>query len=80
MLWRSQVDLRATLFYYVEPNPGERGWPHKHRYASQAIRFAAKRELESDEFRGRINVAAEAEKAGLRPVAGGADHWCFGLI
>jgi hypothetical protein len=67
-----QVELRVTLSYHVELNPGERGWLRKHRCASHAPRFAVKRELESvDEFRGRINAAAEAEEAGLAPVAGG---------
>jgi hypothetical protein len=80
-LGETQVELRVTLSYYVEPNPGERGWLRKHRYASHALRFAVKRELESvDEFRGRINAAAEAEEAGLAPVAGGADHWYLGRI
>ena len=80
-LGETQVELRVTLSYYVEPNPGERGWLRKHRYASHALRFAVKRELESvDEFRGRINAAAEAEESGLPPVAGGADHWYLGRI
>lgn len=76
-----QVELRVTLSYYIEPNPGERGWLRRHRYASHALRFAVKRELESvDEFRGRINAAAEAEEAGLAPIAGGADRWYLGRI
>jgi hypothetical protein len=80
-LGETQVELRVTLSYYVEPNPGERGWLRKHRYASHALRFAVKRELESvDEFRGRINAAAEAEEAGLAPIPGGADHWYLGRI
>ncbi len=80
-LGETQVELRVTLSYFVEPNPGERGWLRKHRYASHALRFAVKRELESvDEFRGRINAAAGAEEAGLAPVAGGADHWYLGRI
>ena len=28
------VELRMTLSYFVEPNPGERGWTRRHRYAS----------------------------------------------
>lgn len=80
-LGETQVELRVTLSYYVEPNPGERGWLRKHRYASHALRFAVKRKLESiDEFRKRINAAAEAEEAGLAPVTGGADHWYLGRI
>jgi hypothetical protein len=66
-LGETQVELRITLSYYFEPNPRERGCLRRHRYGSHALRFAAKRELESvDEFRGRINAAAEAEEVGRR--------------
>jgi hypothetical protein len=71
----------VTLSYYIEPNPGERGWLRRHRYASHALRFVVKRELESiQEFRSRINAAVDAEEAGMTPVAGGADHWLLGRI
>ena len=80
-LGETEVELRVTLSYYVEPNPGERGWLRRHRYPSHALRFQVKRELESvDEFRGRINAAAQAEEAGLAPVAGGTDDWFLGRI
>jgi hypothetical protein len=80
-LGETEVELRVTLSYYIEPNPGERGWLRRHRYASHALRFAVKRELESlTEFRSRINAAVEAEEAGLAPVAGGADGWFLGRI
>ena len=46
-LGETEVELRVTLSYYIEPNPGERGWLRRHRYASHALRFAVKRELES---------------------------------
>ena len=70
-----------TLSYYVEPNPGERGWLRRHRYASHALRFAVKRALESvDDFRRRINAAATAEEEGLAPVPAGADNWYLGRI
>ncbi len=78
-LGETEVELRVTLSYYIEPNPGERGWLRRHRYASHALRFAVKRELESlQEFRSRINAAVEAEEAGLAPVAGGTDDWFLG--
>jgi hypothetical protein len=77
----TEVELRVTLSYYIEPNPGERGWLRRHRYASHALRFAVKRELENlTEFRVRINAAAEAEETGLAPVAGGTDDWFLGRI
>jgi hypothetical protein len=75
------VELRITLSYFVEPNPGERGWTRRHRYASHSLRFAVKRSLESlQQFRQRINKAAEAEEAGQIEAAGGGDDWVLGPI
>ncbi|PWB88533.1 S8 family peptidase [Methylosinus sporium] len=75
------VELRLTLSYFVEPNPGERGWTRRHRYASHSLRFAVKRSLESlQQFRQRINRAAEAEEAGQIGVAAGGDDWVLGPI
>lgn len=77
-LGRQDVELRITLSYFIEPNPGERGWTRRHRYASHGLRFAAKRSLETlDQFRQRINRAAEAEEAGEGAAAGG-DDWVLG--
>jgi len=75
------VELRVTLSYFVEPNPGERGWTRRHRYASHSLRFAVKRSLESlQQFRQRINKAAEAEEAGQIGGAAGGDDWVLGPI
>lgn len=75
------VELRITLSYFVEPNPGERGWTRRHRYASHALRFAVKRSLEGlPQFRQRINKAAEAEEAGAIGSAAGSDEWVLGPI
>lgn len=77
-LGRQDVELRITLSYFVEPNPGERGWTRRHRYASHGLRFALKRSLEThDQFRRRINRAVEAEEAG-QPSNGGGDDWVLG--
>ena len=71
-----EVELRVTLSYFVEPNPGERGWTRRHRYASHSLRFAVKRSLESlDSFRQRINKAAEVEEEGDVVVAPRGDRW-----
>jgi len=75
------VELRVTLSYFVEPNPGERGWTRRHRYASHGLRFAVKRSLETvDQFRLRINSAAEAEEAGEVGAAAGGDGWVLGTV
>jgi hypothetical protein len=80
-LGESEVELRVTLSYYVEPNPGERGWLRRYRYPSHALRFTLKRALESvDVFRTRINAAATAEEEGLVPTNAGPDNWYLGRI
>jgi hypothetical protein len=53
----TQVQLRVTLSYFVEPSPGERGWDRKYGYPSHGLRFKVMRATESlDEFKLRINA------------------------
>jgi len=80
-LAETEVELRVTLSYFVEPNPGERGWLRRHRYPSHGLRFAVKRSLESvDAFRQRINAAVAAEEAGIGAIHAGPDNWLLGRI
>jgi hypothetical protein len=80
LLAETEVELRITLSYFVEPNPGERGWTRRHRYASHGLRFAVKRSVESvDEFRARINRAVELEEQGAQ-VDLGPDEWLLGPL
>lgn len=52
----TQVEMRVTLSYFVEPNPSSRGWQSKFRYQSYALRFAVKgASEEEDHFMRRIN-------------------------
>jgi hypothetical protein len=77
----TEVELRVTLSYYVEPNPGERGWLRRHRYPSHGLRFAVKQSLESlDEFRQRINAAASVEEEGIGAGGPGPENWSLGRI
>ena len=79
-LGETEVTIRVTLSYFVEPNPGERGWTRRHRYASHGLRFDVKRSLESiDEFRARINRAVQEEEAGV-PADTGPDRWFLGVV
>ena len=65
-LGEAPVELRLTLSYFIEPNPGERGWTRRHRYASYGLRFAMKTSTEQlPEFRARINRAVQPEDAGM---------------
>lgn len=77
----AQVSFRVTLSYFIEPNPGERGWTRRHRYASHSLRFAVKHASETlPEFRCRINkVARDEEEGGLSGNNGsGDDNWFLG--
>lgn len=57
------VQLRITLSYFIEPNPGERGRSRRHSYASHGLRFALKPADEKFEvFLRRIT-----SEAGARP-------------
>ncbi|MCT7306223.1 MULTISPECIES: S8 family peptidase [Ralstonia] len=56
-LAETEVSLRVTLSYFVEPNPSRRGWQSKFRYGSFGLRFALKGATETDqEFVERVNA------------------------
>lgn len=58
-LGATNVRLRVTLSYFVEPSPGERGWSAKYGYPSHGLRFAVKKPLENlSDFEQRINREA----------------------
>jgi hypothetical protein len=58
----TEVTLRVTLSYFVEPNPGSRGWSTKYGYQSHGLRFDVKRATENvAQFQERINKAARTE-------------------
>jgi hypothetical protein len=56
------VTMRITLSYFIQPNPGERGWGNRYRYASHGLRFAVRRPTETvAQFRARLSKAAQEE-------------------
>lgn len=72
------VEMRVTLSYFIEPNPSARGSASKFYYPSHRLRFAMKRPTEQlDEFRMRINAAAETEE-GISAVSGSDGNWQLG--
>lgn len=76
-LQNTPVELRVTLSYFVEPNPGERGWNKRHSYPGHGLRFAFKRPEESiDRFRKRVNAAARDEDGS--DGGGSGDGWLLG--
>jgi hypothetical protein len=78
----TEVQLRVTLSYFVEPNPGERGWQGRYRYPSHSLRFALKRSDDSlAAFRARINKAVVLEEEDrIAPPDAGDDRWFLGRI
>lgn len=77
-LGETPVEMRVTLSYFVEPNPGERGWTKRHRYSGHGLRFAVKRPEESlDRFRQRVNAAARDEDERV-PGGGNDEGWVLG--
>jgi len=58
-LFDQNVELRVTLSYFVEPNPGQRGRSNRFSYQSFGLRFAVQKKLESlNDFRRRFNKIA----------------------
>jgi hypothetical protein len=77
-LGQTPVRLRVTLSYFVEPNPGRRGWKRRHRYASHGLRFDVKAPTESiPEFRKRLNQRALDEDED-KPTTGDSEGWFLG--
>jgi hypothetical protein len=80
-LGQTPVRLRVTLSYFIEPNPGRRGWKKRHRYASHSLRFDLKSPTETiDEFRKRLNQRALEEDEGKPDSGGDTAGWFLGEI
>lgn len=77
-LGETEVTLRITLSYFVEPGPGEIGWKDRYRYASHALRFDLNNTTESkNEFLVRMNAAAREEDQ--KPeTESGSERWLIG--
>ena len=55
-LGEKEVELRVTLSYFIEPNPGERGWTDKFQYQSCGLRFQIiGKNQDYDEFLGFVS-------------------------
>ncbi len=77
-LGETQVEMRVTLSYFIEPNPSRRG-RSRYRYESHGLRFDVKRSVETEaEFRRRINAAARGEEEGSPNNDSNDDLWLIG--
>ncbi|MCI9889430.1 S8 family peptidase [Micrococcales bacterium 31B] len=77
-LGETDVRLRVTLSYFVEPNPSSRGWSGRYVYPSHGLRFAMKRPEDNlHTFRKRVNKQARDE--GEQPLRLNTETgWLFG--
>lgn len=75
----TQVEMKVTLSYFIEPNPGERGWVNKYRYASHGLRFDVRRSLETlTDFKQRINQKARDEEHAYNGATPDSGQWLLG--
>ncbi len=80
-LGNTNVEMRVTLSYFVEPNPGvvERGIKGRYRYESHGLRFDVSRPTEEKtQFRQRINKRARDEEDGIYQGGGADPNWLLG--
>jgi len=78
-LGETEVEMRVTLSYFIEPNPSHRGVKSRYRYESHGLRFDVKRPHESDdEFRHRINLVARDAEEGSNTSSGDDPNWLLG--
>ncbi|MGY6553153.1 MAG: S8 family peptidase [Wenzhouxiangella sp.] len=79
-LGETEVEMRVTLSYFVEPSPSARGIKSRYRYESHGLRFDARRPHESnDDFRRRINLAARDEDIAFQSDNSNDPNWLLGI-
>ncbi len=78
-LGETEVTLRITLSYFIEPSPGEVGWKDRYRYQSHALRFDLNNPLEDRrQFMVRLNKAAREDGEDAKTTSG-SDRWDIGI-
>jgi IS66 Orf2 like protein len=78
-LGNSEVELKITLSYFVEPNPGLSASIDPQRYQSFGLRFDLRRRNETlAEFRKRVNAAERSDALRRSPSQPDDDRWMLG--
>ncbi|MUV14584.1 S8 family peptidase [Noviluteimonas gilva] len=78
-LLETDVELRVSLSYFIEPNPGQRGRSDRFRYASHGLRFAVQRPAETvGQFQRRINALAREDDEAFERFEGADPRWLLG--
>lgn len=77
-LGEAKAELRVTLSYFIEPNPGDRGWGSKFRYQSCGLRFQViDRRQSLEDFRKSVSKKIR-EGRGDNGGPTGAEDWVLG--
>ena len=77
-LGSTEVTMRITLSYFIEPSPGKVVWKDRYKYASHGLRFAVNKFTElRDDFCKRINDVAREEGEEVEG-GGDSDRWLIG--
>lgn len=80
-LGSTDVRLRMTLSYFIEPSAARRGWRNRYAYASHGLRFDLQGQFESQaDFVARINRDAQDAEEGSAPGKNSADRWLVGSL
>lgn len=78
-LGETEVKIKVTLSYFIEPSPGEIGWKDRYRYSSCGLRFEINKVNQSrDEFLSQINKLMNNSENDDSPVASSND-WYLGV-
>lgn len=76
----TNVTMKITLSYFIEPGPGEVGWKDKYRYPSCGLRFDVNNSNEDiEDFKKRINVKMRGDdKKDKGEGTSGSGRWYLG--
>ncbi len=78
-LGETNVKMRVTLSYFIEPGPGEIGWKDKYKYSSHGLRFELNSPSEvKEEFMKRLNKEARDDDERGPGTKAPSDHWKLG--
>ncbi len=74
-----EVKLKVTLSYFIEPNPGRRGYRKRYSYQSHGLRFEVIRPDQSlENFRASINQKANDGTEDYDGPEGDSNGWQLG--
>jgi hypothetical protein len=78
-LGETDITMRVTLSYFIEPSPGRRGWTNRHCYASHGLRFELQRPLETDKaLLHRLSTSALEDAVGIGDHSDEKQSWTVG--